>query len=359
MRTETKNLTVLIQLALQKRTLIGVAPADLANALTALQHAIDIFPFCNRHYGTLDYDLQQAANILRNLLYLLNNGMLLIKDNGSRKNLIKEANRLHENILSNQKQYSCPQIIQYKLLPVKGFSGALKNIDNTLNQNGAVSELYGLIKPYLTEILLQKTVHCHQWNWWSRFITAYEKSPKDLASLCEILIALGFNTPCFIRWLSAGLENKLGEMSNLFEKCGFIEEEMLKYRTVNTLSEGYIPGNHSVKKIMISRLKVKLQYIARQSFEQQRTVKPALSKLNTVLSVPQLALLVRLMVETKILNEISQVALLKNVAACTSTSKAASISFESLRINYYTPAAPAKNIVKEYLLQMLRLVNTY
>jgi len=180
-----------------------------------------------------------------------------------------------------------------------------------------------------------------------------------LSSLCHLLIILDFNTPVFIRWLLDNLAKRLEAVSTSSEKFHLLLEEISGYKNLLYQTSGYIPARQSVAQLILDELKTRLYYFSRNFPQEQRVSKSAFSKINTSLSVPQLALLVRLMVETKLLNEVSQLSLLKNVAAFTSTPKAASISFESLRINYYMPGTAAKNIVKEHLLNMARLVNTY
>ncbi|CAN5416594.1 hypothetical protein BH10BAC2_BH10BAC2_18130 [soil metagenome] len=80
----------------------------------------------------------------------------------------------------------------------------------------------------------------------------------------------------------------------------------------------------------------------------------------TNLSVPQLAVFVRLLVDTGIIaGRINIASLTTNIAVMLRTRKASQISAESLRIKYYTPEQPAINILKEYLLQMMEALKKY
>lgn len=77
------------------------------------------------------------------------------------------------------------------------------------------------------------------------------------------------------------------------------------------------------------------------------------------LSVPQLALFIRLFIDTGIIKNDNNTALLKYFAAFVSTSKASVISAESLRVNFYSVPAAAKEIVKDRLIQMVNQLRNY
>lgn len=83
-------------------------------------------------------------------------------------------------------------------------------------------------------------------------------------------------------------------------------------------------------------------------------------QLVTNLSVPQLALFLRLIVDAGIIagnNNITS--LTAKVAAIVHTKKTAEVSPESLRIKYYAPEKAAISILKDYLLRMLGLLKNY
>ena len=164
--------------------------------------------------------------------------------------------------------------------------------------------------------------------------------------------------PAFIRFLSVSISGKIQAASTVQARSELLIQQLVKYKSLNSFSGGYLVSGNSVKETMISYLETQLTVLAAQP-SGHMMAEYKFTKLHTALSVPQLAFFTRLLVETKVLNEASQSALLKNLAAFVSTSKAPSISPESLRINYYTPNNATKNIIKEYLLQMIRLVNTY
>ena len=89
------------------------------------------------------------------------------------------------------------------------------------------------------------------------------------------------------------------------------------------------------------------------------TVNTKEEKILTALSVPQLALFIRLLIDVGILQARSRSAILRKIASSLSTAKTGSISEESLRIKFYTPQSVAINIIKEYLYKMINLLRDY
>jgi hypothetical protein len=79
----------------------------------------------------------------------------------------------------------------------------------------------------------------------------------------------------------------------------------------------------------------------------------------TPMSVPQLALFVRLLVESGTIKCQNQSLLLRAIAASFSTAKATSISSESLRIKYYATDPASVNIVKEYVIKMMNQLRRF
>ena len=75
--------------------------------------------------------------------------------------------------------------------------------------------------------------------------------------------------------------------------------------------------------------------------------------LQTPLSVAQLGLFIRLLVEGEIIKSENNSMLLRWIAASFKTKRTEVISAESLRIKYYAADQASVNIVREYLLRMM------
>ncbi len=78
-------------------------------------------------------------------------------------------------------------------------------------------------------------------------------------------------------------------------------------------------------------------------------------KLNTSLSIPQLAFIIRLFVEEKIITNTNQSEVLKFFSTNLSTIRQENISYNHLRAQYYKPELSAVEAVKKLLLRLLHL----
>lgn len=82
--------------------------------------------------------------------------------------------------------------------------------------------------------------------------------------------------------------------------------------------------------------------------------------LTTALSVPQIAVFLRLMIDTGILTGISNISqFTAAVARSVSTRRMSPVSAESLRSKYYAPDPHAIDMIRQYLMQMIRLLREY
>lgn len=82
--------------------------------------------------------------------------------------------------------------------------------------------------------------------------------------------------------------------------------------------------------------------------------------ISIALSVPQLAVLPRLLVDAGIITGVTNITHFTGIVAKNiSTSKPVPVSPESLRSKYYSPDIPSLNIMKQHLLKMMRLISSY
>lgn len=357
MKTETRNLSEVVRLALQKRTLIPVGHTEIANALSALHDAVKRIA-CNPGGEDPATAAGESLDAVYNLLYLLGNKII---DPGvtAYKALFTQAMHLRKELLAYSNEHTNEPQIEFEICNSKQLLTRLSKLHTALKQNAALAPLYTCLQAELEKTLTTKYLSFHRWRWWSQFVACCQPVPADLAAFTDLLITLNFNTPGCIRWLCDNVSAQMEETAHPAGKCECVTSLLAKFENSSALTPGYKPAAVSVKQAMRTFLKRKLFYLVKMPLAQQPPAPGSNAKLNMGLSVPQLALLTRLMLDAKIISEANQSALLKKIAAVVSTSRAAALSFESLRINYYTPGTAAKAIVKEYLLQMIRLINTY
>lgn len=357
MKTETRNLSEVVRLALQKRTLIPVGHTEIANALSALHDAVTRVA-CNTCGEDPATAAGESLDAVYNLLYLLGNKII---DPGvtAYKALFTQAMNLRKELLAYSSEYTNEPAIAFEICNNKQLLARLSKLQAVLKQNAALEPLWPCLQTELEKTVATKYLSFHRWRWWSQFVACCHPVPADLTAFADLLITLNFNTPGYIHWLCHNVSAQIEETAYPAGKCEYVTSLLAKFENSGALTPGYKPAAVSVKQAMLTFLKRKLFYLVKMPLPLQAPAPGSNTKLNTVLSVPQLDLLTRLMLDAKIISETNQSALLKKIAAVVSTSRTAALSFESLRINYYTPGTPAKAIVKEYLLQMLRLINTY
>jgi len=355
MKTETRNLSEVVRLALQKRTLVPVGHTAIANALSALHNAVKRVA-CNT--GGEIPAFAESLDAVYNLLYLLGN-KIICPGAGAYKALFAQALHLRKELLACSSEYTNEQTIEFEICNSKQLRARLSNLHAVLKQNMALAPLDPCLQTGWEKTLPTKYLSFHRWRWWSQFVACCQPVPANLTALADLLISLNFNTPGCIQWLCNNISAQIEESAHPAGKCECVTSLLAKFENSCSLTPGYKPAALSVKQALLTVLKRKLFYLVKMPPAQQPPAPGSPAKLNIGLSVPQLALLTRLMLDTKIISETNQSALLKKITAVVSTSRAAALSFESLRVNYYTPDTPAKAIVKEYLLQMVRLINTY
>lgn len=357
METETKNLAGLLRHVLQKTRAVNGVCQEITHALNALHAAVEIEMSCAGKPVTVTSKLRAALHTVSGLLYLLCNKKIPL--NSSNQNLLlAHAYKLHKALCCYLSEYYDAGIAFGRRFEIKDLPAVLSTVSDNLKNNSPEHEVLQILRSALQEALKTKPLSLNRWLWWACFAELTEGTTHSPFFMEQSLIKLNFNIPAFVDHLSANIFKQLQCADGLQEQLKLLSKELQKYTNLITCCHGYLSAKTSVKQYMISFLKFQFRLLSVQaSYLPSKTIK--LPKLNSALSVPQLALFIRLMVETKIINETSQLPLLKNIAAIVSTPKASVVSAESLRVNYYTPGLAAKNITKEYLSQMIRLLNSY
>lgn len=347
-----------MQSALQTNAEHTITTDDLLQALQSLEDAIPELLDVGHDLQNTYQQLTEALQTINNLLYLLTNNLLKHMP-GSQKYLRYRCDSVHAKLLSACAYFKEPGTLPAKdLIPVKQIVKILSSIINKGSINHELGQLLGMMQEQMALIIQSKTIHYTRWLWWSKCcleLSSIENLEADTAA--AVLATLNFNKGCFITWLVAKLDKELSAISAGSQKIEYIAEHLGWFYNLPE-SEGHCVMQASVKQVMIKALKLRLSII--KHGEQPATSKKVSSpKINTALSVPQLALFVRLMIDSKIINESNNQAILKAAAAAIATGKTNVVSPDSLQVNFYTPNTASKIIIKEYLLQMMRLLNSY
>ncbi|MGN6211496.1 hypothetical protein [Parafilimonas sp.] len=359
MQTEMKKLVVLAELALHKNTLIPVTQTEFLHTLNRLETALDKQPFSNISPRAVKNNLLYTSEVLAGLVYNLSHHACC-NYCGKPGMVITRATMLQKKIDNALEWYCYHHHNHLNLLPVKALTKALLEAEIRLEQNTQLAGLYAVIKPEITNLKSTRIWPYHRWLWWSRFLTALPGMPEaDTASLENLLVCLNFNIPGFISRLCVNLQQAIDNSETQEAKIRLVTAELSKYSLMAATAHTYVPAEKPVKQIMLTLLRQHAFYLSHAPAAGGAGKQQPACRLSTTLSVPQLALFVRLLTDARIISETNQSALLKNVAAIVSTARTASISPESLRVNYYTPGLAAKNIVKDHLINMINLLRKY
>lgn len=248
----------------------------------------------------------------------------------------------------------------YNLLPLQGFFKTAARVTSLLAERFGTDEVYKILLPHLSMVKKDNALPCHRWRWWVHFFSlVVDQMDNPGFSLHEVLTNLNFNTSAFMQLLHSSLKRQMAGEESAAEKLGYLSNTYIQYKLSQPCHElAYNPGALSVQQAMLVIIKTECKTLYATIPVLNQPVQAA-GKVNTALSVPQLALFVRLLIDTKIISNTSPSALLKHIAGSVHTAKTAAISPESLRVNYYTPGNAARNIVKEYLVNMVNHLKTY
>lgn len=177
----------------------------------------------------------------------------------------------------------------------------------------------------------------------------------------NLLIYLNFNHPAFIVFLINKLSKEVNDQESQQEKVlklKFYKKEISQIHTKSgvALHKEIMP----VKEQLIIWIEEEIIFLQSESeVLKQSTVTEQQNdgelKINTSLSVPQLAYFIRLLVENKTITNINQTQLLKFFALHFTSLKRENMSYGHLRSQYYKIEMPAVESIKNLLLTLVNL----
>ncbi len=181
------------------------------------------------------------------------------------------------------------------------------------------------------------------------------------ATICNLLIYLNFNHPAFIVYMTDEFLREIKEQESQQEKVLKLNLQLKQIKQINTTSRGSLYKDiMSAKEQLINWIEEEIDYIQKESDVSKQLASEAQKseselKINTALSIPQLAFLVRLLVENKTITNINQSQLLKFIALHFTSVKRENISYGHLRSQYYKAELPAIESIKSLLLTLVNL----
>ncbi len=364
METEIKKLAGLVQLALEDGVLYKVSADEIIRALDTLERTLYRELNNSLYPEAVKKQLDMLSLTLSNIIFNIGNGSPGISVSACRI-VVNRVNALYKKVNTYLECYR-PAVARnagrFDLLPLNSFFKTAARVATVLEERFAQDELLNLLQPYLDALRYKHNLPYHRWLWWMQFFSVMLNPVSDEnLSLDALLTALNFNAPEYLNWLLARLEKEISAKYTRPDKLNYLSDLLIQYKLKEVWKEcAFNPGTTSVSKWLIIMIKTAIKKTGLEQEQSLTQTQAAISeKLGTALSVPQLALFIRLLVDTNVIDQRSQSLLLKNIASVIHTARVADISPESLRINYYTPGTAAKNIVKEYLINMLNRLKMY
>jgi hypothetical protein len=180
----------------------------------------------------------------------------------------------------------------------------------------------------------------------------------SVALLMHGFIQIDYCPHAFMQHYLASLTAKAEDAGSEAQSRRVWEEEYQCILVVQPIDKSEV----TVQKIVLSALQHQLQKhaVKMTSSSAPPDVQPSRQQvLHTPLSVAQLALLVRLLVDAGAIECDNQTLLLKVIANSFTSKKAAQISPRSLRIKYYDTDHASVSIVKDYVIRMMNTLQRY
>ncbi len=192
-----------------------------------------------------------------------------------------------------------------------------------------------------------------------------QKNTADSSvQLQAILFRHNFNHPSFVQYLFDHFNAEINIQQTPSRK---LQAWRVNFNQValqkSTEQEGLYPHLPSLTRTLKTMMKDEIAYIVKNeillynSSAGGHAQKPV--GIKTGLSVAQLAVFIRLLLEEEIIITDNHAKIFRSIAAVFQTPRTSGISPESLRNKYHTPEAAALKITKDYLIQMVNRLRNY
>ena len=185
-------------------------------------------------------------------------------------------------------------------------------------------------------------------------------------NIIDTLVRLNFNDAALLQYIMQYLYRQINNTGMHHDQANQWALYEKHFGQVYIGGSALLPGSPSAQASLVSMIQQEIKYLHQQQntlaaiYGSQPGV-PATPKstILTNLSVSQLAVLIRLLTDCKIIEHSNQAELLRMVAGAFKTTRATHISADSLSSKFYSPDTAAINIIKEHLNQMLTCLRKY
>jgi hypothetical protein len=179
-----------------------------------------------------------------------------------------------------------------------------------------------------------------------------------IAIVKKILISINFNSPELTAYLINELDTLVADEESVQGKLRILKYQLKEINQVTIKPEYALHNDYSsLKKQIINWLNEEILFYQAEHAVVIAMPNPIISdtKIHTSLSVPQLALLFRLLKEEQLITNTNQSELLKVVSGCFTTMHKESFSYGHLHGKYYKIEQHTKRTVYDMLIRLLHL----
>lgn len=198
-----------------------------------------------------------------------------------------------------------------------------------------------------------------------QFFIGRDDGTNTADNFWELLVYINFNSPRLYNSTIQQLQENTGHLHSIAEQ---IEGYQFKLKQLNQqpVKPGVAlkPGCPYIKELLGNWILEELSFLAKRreplqlaDYNDQESEKE--QKIYTSLSVDHLSLFVKLLVDSKVINNKNAAELLRMVAKNFKTKRNEEISESSLRNKYYTVHSRTLNYVKEMLTGLIKLLRQY
>jgi hypothetical protein len=197
----------------------------------------------------------------------------------------------------------------------------------------------------------------------------FRQSTDPKQDLADLLIRLNFNTTGFFTYLNGVISAEVDQVESLDDKIKILREYAKKYNQQPLKTQiPYQPNLPPLKEQLTKWLKEEVSHykgLIKNQRKSEKAVANSLAvgedtqvRINVSISVPQLALLFRLMHDTHLITNKNQSEIFRLLSENFSTPWIHTPSFDSIRSKYYKAEASTKTALKDVLTRMLNQLDT-
>ncbi|AEW01026.1 hypothetical protein A4D02_13790 [Niastella koreensis] len=308
--------------------------ANLLDLLFYYQHYESITRELIQFYQAVSAQLEAIINLLRNNYGRYFNADLNLPLHFHHREGV-ELKRYWKIIAQTLSQ--CPENLPIVKLLNQCINGVLHHNDETVMTYQQASYFKYLLKEF------------------SRCLSSSASTPGYVA-LTELLIRCNFNEFSFIQEVCTGIKTEVDNRESDELKLEFLKSTQKQViQILEKSNAAYHPAQPAAKQTILEWIAQEIAWLEGTDFVPEKAALKEGFKIHTSISVPVLALIIRLFKESGIVTNINQTEILKLVAGNFTTLRKSELSHGHLQSKYYEIDEGTKRKVCDYFMSMVQL----